>query len=199
MCLPQESANTAGSTSMLEKSIAKHDTQCSSPACWRKNRQLLAKPGVIEARSHSEWPSRGLSSGTPDLNRLACSGIRGEGGAQHAIKHTNPHPGYVPCLRLLASGMRWVPWLLLCWQCKGANCMQLMCIWHACAMNHLLGHICTAHMSFAQRSFSEAGSRFTPLDIHKEKKKGNMISCYYVGAPGWQSWSHLLRQDPALR
>ena len=33
---------------------------------------------MIQARCHSEWPSRGLSSGTPDLNRLACSGIGGD-------------------------------------------------------------------------------------------------------------------------
>ena len=56
------------------------------------NRYFLAEPGVSKARSHSKWPSRGLSSGTPGLNRLACSGIRGEGGAQHAIEHTKPHP-----------------------------------------------------------------------------------------------------------
>ena len=30
----------------------------------------MAKPGVIKAKSHSEWPSRGVSSRTPDLNRL---------------------------------------------------------------------------------------------------------------------------------
>ena len=53
-------------------------------------------PGVVEAESHSEWPSRGLSSGTPDPGRLACLGIRGEGGAQHASEHTKPHPDDVP-------------------------------------------------------------------------------------------------------
>ena len=79
---------------------------------------------MIKARSHSEWPSRELSSGTPDLNRLACSGIRGEGEAQHAIEHTKPHPGYVPCLRLLASGLHWIPWLLLC---SGLRRMPTIC------------------------------------------------------------------------
>ena len=42
-----------------------------------ENRQLLAKTGVIEARSHSKWPPKGLSSGTPDPTRLACSGMYG--------------------------------------------------------------------------------------------------------------------------
>ena len=54
--------------------------------------ELLAKPGVIKARSHSEWPTRTLSRETPDLNRLACSGIRKTVGAQHAMEHTKPHP-----------------------------------------------------------------------------------------------------------
>ena len=53
---------------------------------------LLAKPSAIEARSRSEWPFGGLSSGTPDPSRLACLGIRRKGGAQHAIKHTKLHP-----------------------------------------------------------------------------------------------------------
>ena len=66
-------------------------------------RQLLAEPGVIKATSQREWPSRGLSSGTPDLNRLACSGTRKEGGAQHAIEHTKPHPGYVPMFTLVGK------------------------------------------------------------------------------------------------
>ena len=70
----------------------------------------MAGPGVIKARSQSEWPSRGLSSGIPDLSRLAgASGIRGEDGAQHASKHTKPYPGYFPCLRLLASGLHCNP------------------------------------------------------------------------------------------
>ena len=76
---------------------------------WRGTGRRLAwqlqhaVPGMVEAKSHSEWPSRGLSSGTPDPNRLACLGIRGEGGAQHAIEHTKPHPGYVP--RFLFGGL----------------------------------------------------------------------------------------------
>ena len=31
-----------------------------------RERYLLAKPGVIKARSYSEWSSQGLSDGTPD-------------------------------------------------------------------------------------------------------------------------------------
>ena len=48
---------------------------------------------MIKARSNSKWPSGGLSYRTPDLTRLACSGIRGECGAQHAIEHIKSHPG----------------------------------------------------------------------------------------------------------
>ena len=59
----------------------------------KRNDELLAVPGVVEAKSHSKWPLRGLTSGTPDPNRLACLGIRGEGGAQHADEHTKPLPG----------------------------------------------------------------------------------------------------------
>ena len=55
--------------------------------------EILAVPGVAEAQSHSKWPSRGLSSGTTDPKRLACLGIRGEGGAPHAIKHTKQFLG----------------------------------------------------------------------------------------------------------
>ena len=36
----------------------------------KDNRERLAKPGVIEERSHSIWPSRGLSSMIPDQNLL---------------------------------------------------------------------------------------------------------------------------------
>ena len=61
----------------------------------KQNTELLAvhTPGVVEVKSHSEWPSRRLSSGTSDPNRLACLGIRGKGG--HAIEHTKPHLGHV--------------------------------------------------------------------------------------------------------
>ena len=59
----------------------------------KQDNELLAVPGVVEARSHSEWHLRGLTSGTPDPNRLASLGIRGEGGAQHATEHTKPLPG----------------------------------------------------------------------------------------------------------
>ena len=83
-----------------------------------KYSRLLAKLGVIKARSHSEWLSRGLSNGTPDLNRLACSGIKRKGGAEHAIDHIKPHAGmshvcacwqkacvgFLGCYRFLACG-----------------------------------------------------------------------------------------------
>ena len=55
--------------------------------------KILAKPGVIEARSCTEWPLWELSSVTPDPCRLACLGISGKSRAQHAFKHTKPHPG----------------------------------------------------------------------------------------------------------
>lgn len=32
------------------------------------NTELLALLGVVEAKFHSEWPSKGLASGTPDSN-----------------------------------------------------------------------------------------------------------------------------------
>ena len=37
--------------------------------------KLLAEMDVVEAKSYSPWPSRGLSSGTPDPNRLTCLGM----------------------------------------------------------------------------------------------------------------------------
>ncbi len=39
-----------------------------------KNNERLAQPSVIEAKSHIDWPSRGLSRGTPDLSKQACTG-----------------------------------------------------------------------------------------------------------------------------
>ena len=74
---------------------------------WNEVRKMTpgqarrAQPGVLKARSRSKWSSRALSSGTTDLHRLACSGIKGEGGAQHAIEHTKPHVW----ARLRAQGM----------------------------------------------------------------------------------------------
>ena len=70
---------------------------------------------MIKARSHSEWPSRGLSTATPGLNRLACSGIRGQDGAEHAIEHVKPHSGYVhdnTCWRVGCTGFlgQWRRW-----------------------------------------------------------------------------------------
>ena len=59
-----------------------------------KNRQRLAELGVVEASSNVDWPSRGLSCGTPVLYKQACTRYWGMGGAQHAIQHTKPHPGY---------------------------------------------------------------------------------------------------------
>lgn len=50
---------------------------------------------VVEANSHSEWPSRGLSNGTPDPNRLVCFGIRGEGWARYAVEQTKAHPDHL--------------------------------------------------------------------------------------------------------
>ena len=35
------------------------------------NLALLAEPGMVEAKSHSEWPTKGLSRGTPDPGRQA--------------------------------------------------------------------------------------------------------------------------------
>ena len=47
------------------------------PTCnkFKKMGTSLAKPGVIKARSSSEWPSRGLASGTLDC--LLCRLCRG--------------------------------------------------------------------------------------------------------------------------
>ena len=39
-------------------------------------------------RDQGKLPQRMALEGT-----LACSGIRGEGGAQHAMEHAKPHPG----------------------------------------------------------------------------------------------------------
>ena len=55
--------------------------------------QLLDMPSVVGAKFHDARPSRGVSSGTPYANRLACLGIRGGGGAQHANERTKPHLG----------------------------------------------------------------------------------------------------------
>ncbi len=52
----------------------------------------LAKPGMMKAMSHGNWPSRGLLSGTPVLCKQACTRDWGMGRAQHAIQHTKPHP-----------------------------------------------------------------------------------------------------------
>ena len=38
----------------------------------KTHKELLAVPG---GRFHSDWPSRGLLSGTPDPNRLACLAV----------------------------------------------------------------------------------------------------------------------------
>ena len=66
---------------------------------------------MIEARSCSEWPSRGLSSETPDPSRLACLGIRGKGGAQHAIEHTEPHPVTTAASEIVESAGKFLqPW-----------------------------------------------------------------------------------------
>ena len=70
-------------------------TTCSSTKCCVicSCRGQLGKPGVNEARSHSEWPLKGIapSNRTSDPNRLAYLGISGKGGGQHAIEHTKPH------------------------------------------------------------------------------------------------------------
>ena len=88
-----QSASSVDSTATTTFSVAvRAPLSASMQKYYEINRSLLAKPGVIKARAHRKWPLRGLSSGTPDLNRLACSGIRREGGAQHAIEHTKPHP-----------------------------------------------------------------------------------------------------------
>ncbi len=40
----------------------------------KQNSERLAQPSVIEAKSHLDWPSRGLSRETPDLSKQACKG-----------------------------------------------------------------------------------------------------------------------------
>ena len=55
-----------------------------------KNIELLALPGVIEAKSHGEWSSRGLSRGTPDPYRQACLDMRGRGGPACLQAHQAP-------------------------------------------------------------------------------------------------------------
>ena len=79
-------------TPRLAQTIKKENTNLDYVYVYM-NRLFLAKPGVIEARSHNVRPSRALENGTPDPDRLACSGIRGKGGVQHAIEHTKRHPG----------------------------------------------------------------------------------------------------------
>ena len=58
-----------------------------SPGCClsvvQNTSQILAETGLIEAFTVNA--PQGDSSRPPDPNRLACLGIRGEGGAQHAI------------------------------------------------------------------------------------------------------------------
>ena len=58
-------------------SLAKH-LHALARANLKQNSDLLAVPRVVEAKSSSKWPSRGLSCGTPDPDRLACLGIRGK-------------------------------------------------------------------------------------------------------------------------
>lgn len=59
------------------------------PAKYNKKNQTW----LCQADFNSEWPSKGLPSGTLDPSRLACLGISGEGGAQHDTEHTKPLPG----------------------------------------------------------------------------------------------------------
>ena len=50
------------------------------------------------------------------MTRLACSGIRGEGGAQHANEHTKPAPGgqaQVICTGCIPSEQGWAGALAL--------------------------------------------------------------------------------------
>ena len=58
------------------------------------NRELLTEPGLIKATSHTEWPSRGLSFGTPDPHRFACVGRGGRWGPKCLQAHQAlPRPG----------------------------------------------------------------------------------------------------------
>ena len=56
------------------------------------------------AKSHSDWPSRELSCGTPVLCKQGRTRDWGIGGAQHAIQHTKPHPGQCRTAPVLGLG-----------------------------------------------------------------------------------------------
>ena len=43
--------------------------QIAQPACEQKIKSNNVGPCVVEAKSHSEWPTRGLTGGTPDPGR----------------------------------------------------------------------------------------------------------------------------------
>ena len=135
---------------------------------------------MIKARCHSKWSSKGLSSATPDRNRLAYPGIRGDDGAEHAIQHTKPHPGssaimtrHPGCLTNAGSGnenprarqtARWVrncgdgkrqQWLLI----QVDHTVQVSCSCAAKALSWSL-RSCAAH----GRGFCDARYYLSPMN-----------------------------------
>ena len=55
--------------------LARQDGLGKFPKKKKKIKELLAGPGVVKAKSHSEWPSRGLSCRTP-LGKFRVNDLR---------------------------------------------------------------------------------------------------------------------------
>ena len=79
---------------------------------------------MTRAKPHIDWPSRGLSCGTPVLCKQACTRDWGIGGTQHVmIQHTKPHPGSI---QLDARQMA-------CWQgCGNYRHQRVIPVDHSC-------------------------------------------------------------------